>query len=459
MIRSRSELDINFTSKMDQQYPLGSATMVNNRENHNPHNAAINNNNTMGPQSQFRLSMEKRTHHMQASNAGYRKKKKVGDTQVTLFGREAFDPLKHCEVCKGRIGGRNPHRRHHPLCYNNRRTKGVTSQATLESLQVEKKLAKLFAAPLKENEKGSLKHLTKDNLNKFFAPRNNAKNKSSVPEIPSPVVYPVLESLSDSQFSQLVVNKLKDESFAREHSNNRAPLAMIAAASVIVENIIRPDKGSSIKRYFHGITMIIPHVMDCTDPFYHSISGQKLLLVDWKKMLGVDVVCPKCKQCHLKNDRTNFSKNKVLFPIFGLDGPPSWAMVMSMQCPSCKIRFSANDSTILCRLPAYASSFYPVDTRYALANKNCHLSRSATDIFDSILPTYGNADLCSRLLYKAINRAYLERAASYFSLVAECRGSKVTSMVNATVHDTMQDIVTAISRKRWCLHPSLSSPW
>jgi hypothetical protein len=236
-----------------------------------------------------------------------------------------------------------------------------------------------------------------------------------------------------------VVNKLKDESFAREHSNNRAPLAMIAAASVIVENIIRPDKGSSIKRYFHGITMIIPHVMDCTDPFYHSISGQKLLLVDWKKMLGVDVVCPKCKQCHLKNDRTNFSKNKVLFPIFGLDGPPSWAMVMSMQCPSCKIRFSANDSTILCRLPAYASSFYPVDTRYALANKNCHLSRSATDIFDSILPTYGNADLCSRLLYKAINRAYLERAASYFSHVAECRGSKVTSMVNATDQDTMQD--------------------
>ena len=72
----------------------------------------------MGPQSQRRNSQAKRTHQMQANSKGYRKK-----NQYMLPEGTVFDPQQHCEVCKGRIYGRELHRAHHPLCWNNRRKK------------------------------------------------------------------------------------------------------------------------------------------------------------------------------------------------------------------------------------------------------------------------------------------------------------------------------------------------
>jgi hypothetical protein len=36
-----------------------------------------------------------------------------------------------------------------------------------------------------------------------------------------------------------------------------------------------------------------------------------------------------------------------------------------------------------------------------------------------LMPTYGNGDLCSRLLYNALNRAYLQGVASYYSYPAK----------------------------------------
>ena len=101
---------------------------------------------TMGPQSQHRVSLAKRTHLMQANNSGNRKKKQKSSVQQTLHGNRAFDPLKDCIVCKHKLAGRNVHRAHHKLCWNNRRTKGVTSSVTLEGMAEEKRLAKLFAA-------------------------------------------------------------------------------------------------------------------------------------------------------------------------------------------------------------------------------------------------------------------------------------------------------------------------
>jgi len=146
---------------------------------------------------------------------------------------------------------------------------------------------------------------------------------------------------------------------------------------------------------------------------YHSIVGQKLLHVDWN-MYDLEIKCPHCRNGVLQNDRTNFSKNKLLFPMFVIDGPPMWAMVMSMTCPCCRHRVNANASEILCNLPAYARAGYPVESKYAL-NKNSHLGVSATTVFDLLIPTYGNGDLCSRLLHHAINKSYLERVEDYYS--------------------------------------------
>jgi len=91
-----------------------------------------------------------------------------------------------------------------------------------------------------------------------------------------------------------------------------------------------------------------------------------------------------------------------------MDGPPSWCMVVSMTCPCCRRCCWANDGGTLTRIPAFAAATYPVESKHAL-QKNCHIGRDATQVFDMLMTTCGNGDLCSRLLHNAINRAHLER--------------------------------------------------
>jgi hypothetical protein len=83
-----------------------------------------------------------------------------------------------------------------------------------------------------------------------------------------------------------------------------------------------------------------------------------------------------------------FLKNQTLFPIFGLDGPPMWAMVQSMVCTVSKRRVSSNSALILCRLPLHVAATYPVHPRYALPNHSSHLRQTATDIFDQIMGAF-----------------------------------------------------------------------
>jgi hypothetical protein len=198
-----------------------------------------------------------------------------------------------------------------------------------------------------------------------------------------------------------------------------------------VEKIIRPNGGREVSHHFDNLTFTVPHpgkeVFD--HPQYHSIVGQKLLLVNWKLIFGLDVLCPCCNAAPLANDRTNFSKNKILFPIFDVDGPPAWCMVMSMTCTNCHARFNANDSAILCRLPAYAMYAYPVDTKYA-GKRFSHIGRTASNMFDLLMPTYGNGDLCSRLLYNAINRLFLDKSASYYSYFVNEEGKQAVPYVD-----------------------------
>jgi len=210
------------------------------------------------------------------------------------------------------------------------------------------------------------------------------------------------------------VNEMvNDANFVAAAKSNKAPLPMLAFAKIVVDSILRP-KEVDAHQYFDGMTMTVPAVKQFTkSPEYHSTAGQKLLYVDWN-MYGLRITCRHCKQGVLRNDRTNFSKNKILFPIFGIDGPLQWAMVMSMTCPCCRHRVNANASEVLCDLPAYTRGGYPVESKYAL-NKNSHIGVSATTVFNLLMPTYGNGDLCSRLLYHAINRLYAQKVEDYYS--------------------------------------------
>ena len=116
----------------------------------------------------------------------------------------------------------------------NRKTKGGLSKVTLQVLEEEKRLLKHFAAPLEDHEKGSFRHLTKENVQKFFgsAPKTSAENNPVVQvasnDIPSAAGD--ISVFSPLQFCELVRKKINDASFAEEHCNKKAPLAMMAAA-------------------------------------------------------------------------------------------------------------------------------------------------------------------------------------------------------------------------------------
>jgi len=220
------------------------------------------------------------------------------------------------------------------------------------------------------------------------------------------------ETLDGEHFCQEVTKIVNKPSFVNEHTKSRAPLAMLAFATVVVEKIINKKK---IHQYFDGMTFQVPPSKEMySNPHYHSVVGQQLLYVDWIKVCGLAVSCPGCRSA-LANDRTNFSKNKILFPIFHINGPPSWAIVQSMTCTRCRSRYEANNGRTLVQIPQYTALAYPVESKHALTNKNSHLGRSATDMLDLLMPTYGNGEFCSRLLYNAINRAHLRRVPSYYS--------------------------------------------
>jgi hypothetical protein len=94
-----------------------------------------------------------------------------------------------------------------------------------------------------------------------------------------------------------VVARVNESSFGEAHAGNKAPLAMLAMALVVVERIIRPNrpnKGTQLKEFFTDLTFTVPSAPDdiLVDPNYHSIVGQKLLLVDWHRMFGLAVPCP-----------------------------------------------------------------------------------------------------------------------------------------------------------------------
>ena len=224
-------------------------------------------------------------------------------------------------------------------------------------------------------------------------------------------------------FCKAVQDKLKDDQFMlnKDVVGNSAPLPMVAFATVVIEKIIN-NPNIDNDNYFDGLTMTVPKCQESySNKEYHSIQGVDLHFVHWKKMMDIDIKCP-CGGI-LQHDCSHFSKNKIIFPIFNLDGQPSWAIVTPMRCNGkrsdgqpCKNRADSNTGEILSRLPHHLRSCYPVEPKYALGNKNSHLGRKTTEILvDSLMGTYGNGDLIARMVFDVINCDYKSRVADWFS--------------------------------------------
>lgn len=263
----------------------------------------------MGPQSQRRLTLQERTHQLKA---GSNKKRKTG--QQTLQGEAAFDPIKNCPVCRARASNLPiPHRAHHKLCVNNRKTKGVTSFTTLNQIRIDKQLKEHFQKPLAQSEKADWRNSTVEAGKVFFAPRGQVKEKEFRQE---PAFKPSTSNMTDwisaGEMCKAVSEKVLDASFVAEQSKRKNPIAMAAFAGFVSEKIIRAKK---IPQYFKGITLTVPATEDssmCGSPHYHSIVGMKLLLVDWVRTYALEIKCPTCEKGVLQNDRTNFSKKQTV---------------------------------------------------------------------------------------------------------------------------------------------------
>ena len=156
--------------------------------------------------------------------------------------------------------------------------------------------------------------------------------------------------------------------------------------------------------------------------YYSSIEGKSVYYVDWKLAFpNLPLPCPLCKSNDagptlgptLVHDRTNFSKNRLLFPLWNKSGLPSWCIVMHYKCEKCQSRFQGNDGRILANLPEYASGSYPVLPRYA--SGTFHLHQDLTDDLESVMRTYGNAKMFSESMYKKIGTHYTRRVQAYLS--------------------------------------------
>jgi len=316
---------------------------------------------------------------------------------------------------------------------------------------------KALTQPITQAEKGSATHLPRDGGAAFFGPR-----KTPPKAMMTTVTSVDQESLTPIDFCKAVTNMVLDPAFAEKHKGKAAPLAMIAFANEVAEKIIQKKKTND---HFDGLVMEVPSLSNAQEefdnPHYHSIIGTKLLYVDWTRSHGVSIPCPDatCKGI-LQNDRTNNSKNKTLYPIFSLYGAPSWCIVMTMTCGCCRRRHDANDGEILVNLPDHVAQTYPVESQYAFNNFASHLSRSTTEVFSSIMLTYGNGELCSKLLYNAINRAYILRVTAYYSKATTLKKNPANYVERNGVFiktypplgDTIRDMFDAASSSR-------TNPW
>jgi len=383
----------------------------------------------MGPQSQQRIGNQTKRKCKLAGNNNPKKKK----GQQTLFGANAFDAIKDCQVCKARHlrtfieGYRVPNRAHHPLCARNTTTKGKGVLSDQQKLSLEdNKRYKALIAPITDTEKGSSRHLPSDRGQSYFAPRVKADmTVTTTTTIEGELVAE--EKLSPGHFCNVASTLVSDASFAEKHKAKQAPLAMMAFAEEVYSKIVQRKKHSD---YFNGICMEVPACAEqCDNPQCHSIVGQKLLLVDWQQTHGMEIPCPDaCCQGMLQNDRTNWSKNKTLFPVFNLNGAPHWCVVQSMLCTKCPRRFGANEGEVLVNLPDYVADDYPVETTYAFRKNQCHLSRNTTDVFGSLMLTHGNGEMCSRPLHDCLNRSYVQRVKSHCSKAKE-NGKQVPNCI------------------------------
>ena len=161
-------------------------------------------------------------------------------------------------------------------------------------------------------------------------------------------------------------------------------------------------------------------------PHYHQLQGCSFVYLDWQLCWPQLVLpCPCCadkvargatphSDSKLVHDRTNLLKNRSLFPIWTPSGSVIYAVVMTYKCQKCNKHVKANDGRLLHLLDAHVRDTYPVLPRYA--HGQFHFNTELSDIVDSVMKTYGNAEFVSRQMVAQQGRFYQRKVLSYLSM-------------------------------------------
>ena len=125
------------------------------------------------------------------------------------------------------------------------------------------------------------------------------------------------------------------------------PKTMHALAAFIQDTCLGAKRDTGIlSNFFDGMEFCVPTCANNTCALYDSFSRQKLLVVDWELFFpGEELSCPSCNG-KLQRTWTNFSEKKCVFPLFGINGPPRYAIVMHHRRSACKTCFQGNEGRI-----------------------------------------------------------------------------------------------------------------
>ena len=408
------------------------------------------------------------------------KQKKTLAIPGSLVDGMRFNPKRHCVVCRAvSLGCTKPHRAHHERCHRNAKTKG----RVVESFLVETASPATTPAVAAQISKNTYPFMTNTAIKRkptqttFFpvtpqtpalttasqrsqaSPKRNIlgrqqkeHNKFDLKGVDDLSLGKLLRSVLERQYAA-VLDKTSDKHEKLDsllsNSNKSLPDPIALLFSYITECTQiprRPKQGVAEEhhaltvgyveslaqryKYFPQTTAIFTFPNDPSlHPFppYHSIEGMSVFLLDWESMFP-DIVLPKCMErgCAgtLLRDRTNFSKNKTLFPVFVSGGLPMWGSVMVYKCESCHASWNGNDGCFLAQLDDHIASAYPVEPRYALANYRFHLSIDLTEELESIMLSNGSGDAFSKRLHRSQCNSFKRMIRTYASKakISQLRG-------------------------------------
>lgn len=266
--------------------------------------------------------------------------------------------MKDCERCKR---GKTYKKAHHWRCGHGR-IKGRLEFA-IACEKEDKRLKELFAQPLASHEKCNSRPTAND-FKVFFCIRKTIVSQSLPAICPTITVATSKTTITaatsttndelnspskydgDDLFGGLHHSVKMSDQTPTPQKNKNAPPPLLAFASHLTEQCVpkrtnsrNGDTGNTEAQQaklkllrsilpIHMLAVTVPPYRidgDALDPLYHSIEGQELYIVDWQLQFpGIQLACLD-KECNgtLQSDRTNLSKNRRLFPIFKINGPPS----------------------------------------------------------------------------------------------------------------------------------------